>query len=487
MGKYNAIIIGGGLGGLETALLLSKEGMNVCVLERHSKAGGLLQSFSRSGKLIDSSVHYVGSMDKDEALYSYFKYFGILQNLDFVRLDNDCFDNIKTEDNSYSFPMGLSNFEEYLLRKFPSESKVIPIYCRYLREVGKLSEPEHLKRGIFNLDYMDYYTYSASGVIRNYTKNPVLFDALWGTSLLYGGIEKVTPFYIHAITLYSNLKGAYRLRGGTSSVVEALVSKIEENGGKVLTGQEVTKIVVEGSKVKGVITNNNDFYECDYVVSSTHPAETFNLLDKNPLIKNSFIARILSEKNSYPLFCLYLVMKPGSFKYINRNFFIRRGNKRVNYVLLSMQPPAVGSDFAEVVTIVTSSSFSQFEKWKDTRTGNRGEDYLEYKENLEEEILDFVAADFPDLRSSIECKFSASPLTFRDYTKTPEGSAYGIQKDCNKPFSTFIACKTKLPGLYLTGQSNNVHGVLGATITSLLTCSDILGQDYLMNKIIRAI
>jgi len=180
-------------------------------------------------------------------------------------------------------------------------------------------------------------------------------------------------------------------------------------------------------------------------------------------------------------------MKPGSFKYINRNFFIRRGNKRVNYVLLSMQPPAVGSDFAEVVTIVTSSSFSQFEKWKDTRTGNRGEDYLEYKENLEEEILDFVAADFPDLRSSIECKFSASPLTFRDYTKTPEGSAYGIQKDCNKPFSTFIACKTKLPGLYLTGQSNNVHGVLGATITSLLTCSDILGQDYLMNKIIRAI
>ena len=61
--KYDVVIIGGGLGGLVSALLLSKEGLKVVVLEQHHKAGGNLQTFTRDGCIFDTGmpVHFHGS------------------------------------------------------------------------------------------------------------------------------------------------------------------------------------------------------------------------------------------------------------------------------------------------------------------------------------------------------------------------------------------------------------------------------------------
>ncbi|MCK5337786.1 MAG: NAD(P)-binding protein, partial [Bacteroidales bacterium] len=56
MMKYDIVIIGSGLGGLECGLILSKEGLNVCVLEQNSKVGGNLQSFTRDGCIFDTGM-----------------------------------------------------------------------------------------------------------------------------------------------------------------------------------------------------------------------------------------------------------------------------------------------------------------------------------------------------------------------------------------------------------------------------------------------
>jgi all-trans-retinol 13,14-reductase len=42
---YDVVIVGGGLGGLLSAVLLAKEGMKVCVLEKDKQIGGCLQTF----------------------------------------------------------------------------------------------------------------------------------------------------------------------------------------------------------------------------------------------------------------------------------------------------------------------------------------------------------------------------------------------------------------------------------------------------------
>jgi all-trans-retinol 13,14-reductase len=78
---------------------------------------------------------------------------------------------------------------------------------------------------------------------------------------------------------------------------------------------------------------------------------------------------------------------------------------------------------------------------------------------------------------------TSTPLTWRDFTGTPGGSMYGIQKDYCNPSGTVVFPNTKIPGFFFTGQNVNLHGVLGVTIGSVMTCSEILGYDYLLKKI----
>ena len=63
---------------------------------------------------------------------------------------------------------------------------------------------------------------------------------------------------------------------------------------------------------------------------------------------------------------------------------------------------------------------------------------------------------------------------------------YGNVKDSNDTMRTFISSKTKGNSLFLVVLSINMHGVLGVTIGAVLTCSQILGKDYLVDKIIQA-
>ena len=60
---------------------------------------------------------------------------------------------------------------------------------------------------------------------------------------------------------------------------------------------------------------------------------------------------------------------------------------------------------------------------------------------------------------------------------------YGYLKDSNNPMKTFISSRSKVKNLFFTGQNVRVHGVLGVTVGAFVTCSVILGAEYLMNKV----
>jgi all-trans-retinol 13,14-reductase len=45
--QYDVVIVGSGLGGLVSAIILAKEGYSVCVLEKNNQYGGNLKTFFR--------------------------------------------------------------------------------------------------------------------------------------------------------------------------------------------------------------------------------------------------------------------------------------------------------------------------------------------------------------------------------------------------------------------------------------------------------
>ena len=106
-----------------------------------------------------------------------------------------------------------------------------------------------------------------------------------------------------------------------------------------------------------------------------------------------------------------------------------------------------------------------------------------FKKNKTEKLLDVAECQFPGLRKSIQSVYAATPLSYRDYLGTQDGSLYGIVKDYKDPIKTIVAPHTRLPNFYLTGQNLNLHGILGASITALATCTALLGNEDIIEKI----
>jgi len=69
----------------------------------------------------------------------------------------------------------------------------------------------------------------------------------------------------------------------------------------------------------------------------------------------------------------------------------------------------------------------------------------------------------------VEKRYTSTPLTWRDYTLSPNGSAFGIRKDCRMPLLTMLSPKTPISNLILTGQSLILHGLEGVTMAALKT------------------
>ena len=138
MKQYDVLVIGSGLSGLFSALLLAKAGKKVCILEKNEQYGGNLQTFVRNNTLFDTGVHYIGSLAEGQVLYEYFKDVGIASHLSLERLDINGYDRIcfgDTPNVMYPHAQGYENFVQQLLSYFPNEKKVLEEYAHTMQSI----------------------------------------------------------------------------------------------------------------------------------------------------------------------------------------------------------------------------------------------------------------------------------------------------------------------------------------------------------------
>ena len=495
MQKYDIVIIGSGLGGLICAAVLSREGYSVCVLEKNDIPGGCFQGFKRFGRTLDTGVHYIGSMDEGEILHRCFSYLDIMDEIKLVRLNEDCFDQIVYPDQSYSYAMGEERFIEVLAKDFPDERENLQHYIKIISDIADAVTVEGFRKGKISTSNLDIFSLSAWKTIAGITQNERLRHLLSNPAMLYGGDKAVSTFYIHAMTTSSYLHGSYRFLGSSMQLTDALIRKIEGNGGKVITRAQATAIRCDQNRVSGVEVNNAELIEANHVISTMHPMKTLEITDRTTNIRKVYLSRLRSLPNSYGFFTVYLIKKKNSDPYINHNiYFYADGqdawhrtsfpdDKGVIGVLTSMRPNEEDIRYTSVVELLTPMLYKEVEPWKDTLYERRGDDYRQFKEQKTEEIFQYVRQFDPALLENTEHVVTTSPLSYRDYTGTPEGSAYGIMKNYQNPLSTLIPVRSKVKNLLFAGQNVNMHGVLGVTLTSLISCSELLGEEYLAKKI----
>ncbi len=492
--RYDVVIVGSGLGGLECGVMLGKEGYNVCVLEQADVFGGCLQSFERKGRQIDTGIHYVGSMDEGQIMRQYFKYFGIFDSLDIVKLDQD-FDSITLgKSGTFLYRNGYENFINELSKHFPTQKAGIEKYCNTIRSISESISVEVHKSGKLTTGNIDFLSVSAVEFIKECVSDPLLQNVLAGTNVLCGSTAQSANLYHHAMINHSNIEGAFRFVGGTQKIADLLIEQIRANGGTLLKKAKVVRFELENDKVNSVeLEDGRKIYGSKFI-SNLHPSATFNMLDKTPKIKKAYKTRLSLLPNTYGMFSVYMCMKPGAFPYINKNLYYYKDSNvwdmmmtaedlEVKSVLLSSQLPSKDDKFCDVITIMSPVDSKIFAPFSDSKFGARGTEYRELKKNIEQKIIEFTQKICPSLKDCAELVFSSTPLTYQHYTATPNGTAYGIEKSYENSLATLIPTRTKIENLHLTGQNLNVHGVIGVSLTAAATCGDIIGTEYLAKKI----
>ena len=66
---FDAIVIGGGLGGLTCGAYLTKYGSRVLVLEKNSRLGGYATSYASNGHTFDIATQALGGCDPEGPVY----------------------------------------------------------------------------------------------------------------------------------------------------------------------------------------------------------------------------------------------------------------------------------------------------------------------------------------------------------------------------------------------------------------------------------
>ena len=233
----------------------------------------------------------------------------------------------------------------------------------------------------------------------------------------------------------------------------------------------------------------------DIFISNLSPQLTLSLLKESKCVRPVFRHRIQKLEQTYGFFTVNIRLKEGKIPYRNRNYYCyaegldsvwdisEMAEKGLAKGKLISETVPKGPDkrWATNIDILVPMAFSQVSKWEGTTPSSRPQDYKEFKARKAEEFIAMADGCIPGLKEAVQTYYTSTPLTYQHYTGAINGTAYGIRKDCNNLLKTLLAPKTPIPNLFFSGQNLNLHGVLGVSITSLLTCSDILGKEPLVS------
>lgn len=498
--EYDILVIGSGLGGLVSALVLAKEGLKVCVLEKNNQYGGNLQTFSRDKLIFDTGVHYLGGLSKGQNLNRFFSYLEIMDELELQKMDEDGYDRISFGDEGIEYPhaQGYENFVEQLSAYFPEEKENLENYCEEIQYVCSQFPRYHVVgKDSYNEEILHLNT---KRFIESVTQNKTLQAVLLGSNFLYAGDSENIPFYVHALTVNSYIQSAYKCVKGGSQISKLLIRKLRQYGAEVHKHSEVSEFIFnENNRLTSVKTKSGKEYTAKQFISNIEIRSTIKLIGEERL-KKSFLNRVLSWQPVSSCFSVYIILKPGSLPNFNYNIYhyssedqvwnAYRYNKKnwPETYMLSSTPSKHHPEFAESLTAISYMDFDEVKQWGNTvntvaDAHERGEQYEQFKLEKTEKLIDALEKKIPGLRHAIQQIYTSSPLSYRDYIGSFEGNMYGYMKNSDNPLKTMVSPRTKIDNLFLTGQSVNMHGILGVTIGAFNTCAEILGKDTIDSRL----
>jgi len=495
--KSDVVIVGSGISGLTAAAILAKKGKKVVVLESQSSFGGSLRQFKRSGISYDVGFHYTGCLGENEILDLLWRYCDVKENLDIISLNEDSHDRFEfnEEHDPVRGYFSYSRFTEELLKHFPQEKIAI---VDYFDTVKKLCHDvpfykTSLPLTPFLRGYKDRPS-SLVGYLDKITNNSFLRSVFTAPGFLYGTPTPLASIDVHALVAHGYYSGAYTVANGGQAIVDVFIDQLRQLGVELYSGVKVDSVEVKQGKVAGVSTSKDFSVECDQIVYTGHPTSLIDCLPEK-VFRPAYVKRLLSLKNSLSMFGVF----GKSEKELDTlqgplNYYVIPGKSEVlptsgttSYQQRPMMMTSTRSNSHHALQGTTNGIillrlgyWQDVQQFRGSKSESRSAEYEELKDTVATEMIATAEKRWGDKVGSIKPMAVGTPLTFRDELSAPEGCAYGAMH-CLDQYNPDV--RTRLPGLYLAGQSTLMTGVAGSSISGLVAAGEIVGLEPLWEEV----
>jgi len=501
--RYDAIVIGSGIGGLAAASLLARVGgRRVLVLERQFKLGGLTRSFRRGPWSWDVGVYYVGEMEDGSM---------VRRLLDLASGGRLRWNRMPSPIERFEYPrFALAVPDDPLAYRaaledaFPRERVGIRAYFGdvarasgwLLRHVGAQAMPA-FAAPLLGRPGRTAALRTTRAVIEARVGDPLLRAVLasqWGN---LGLPPSRSAFALHAAVVNHYLRGAYYPAGGAGAIAASIVPEIEAAGGACRLNHEVTEVLVERGRAVGVRaqarsggTAREVEFRAPLVISAAGADTTFLRLLSSRLRPHGFDGSHTNDGTS--VISLYVGLKesPAALGFGPENRWLFDGTDhdalyasrgellrgRATAVLLAFpslkDPAAARAHTAQLVTIADATAFAG---WRGRAWRRRGTEYDALKRAVSDTLLGFVERRYPGFRDQVAYTELSTPMSVEHFTGHRRGIVYGGAGTPERFRDPAYRVRTHVPGLLLAGTDAGTLGVTGAFMGGALAAATALG------------
>jgi len=494
---YDAIVIGAGCGGISCGALLAKKGMKTLVLEQNDIIGGCCSTFEDEGFHFDTGASIV---EMPGGLDVIFERLGRKRE-DYMDL-RPCepMYSFRTPEGNYlDIPTDFEAMYELIKSYSPEDAEGWREYCAY----WKVSIEEGMNTFLHSdmqswksmmkmsmrspkmIKYMSNFYLTYEILIKRWFKHQTTLDSLGFQSFWIGLPPRLCPGLYAGIT-YSEHEGIYYPMGGMISVPQGILNVGQEYGLELRLDTEVTKVIVQNGKARGVVLKDGTKLSAKVVVSNINA----KVLYLDLIGEEHLPARVKKGVESYKLsLCMPMIylgikgdvplrahhnLQLGRFQSMNENWekYFLAGRFPDDPVSLVAWPteadPSLAPEGHHVVTVGAMGSY----KLDHGTWDERGEEYTDL-------ILGYVDKTlWPGIRDQIVYQKLSTPVDFERRLLSPEGAVYALQNDIPSTMIFRPSNKSKsIEGLYLTGASTHPGGGVVMTIASGGISADLIEKD----------
>lgn len=493
---YDAIIIGAGLGGLSVSTMLARNGMRVLLLERHNIPGGYATSFVRGRFEFEIALHElsgIGPNNKGDT-YRFLDYLGVAEKVEFIRVEN-MYRSV-FPDFEITVPPGFEAYEAKLIETFPKEADGIHKFLKRLWDfAAEFTKVAQLKQQPSPLQLMlrypkvfRYMPVTFSQVLDRDVKDPyarAVISQYWG---YFGMPPSEITFLYFALGLHSYVKhGPSHIKGRSQALSNAFVQRLEELGGEVRFNCGVKTITTDNGRVNGVITDQEEAFKADWVISNADPVTTCADMIGKENVPSSFFRKLQSSKVAASTVNVYM----GVNKSVedlglseHENFYNPDPDIQRHYEMtkhITEPPMALLTPYNTIYPDISPPGTSMIVltclAYGDPWIKLAPDEYVDTKNRVADAMIEVGEKMAPGLRVNTEVVEVATPLTNMRYAGALGGSIYGFDQPPHDSPAWRMAHKGPLDGLYFVGAWTRPGGGFGpAMLSGQMAGAQILKQ-----------